>query len=498
MHPTGKPSRKTGLHLFLSDLYKNDTQRGETWEQKRTRIFTTALERWKTATYEMMRVRERYSKMAKDINKKHNVDRCIRLMIEDDKASVQKGLDSQMANHQLHVLTATLQGNMLCSNGLTPSVPSVVRPHALTDFAQQQSLLPLPDIDSSSDAIVMCDDTDPNMLVGRNLSESAMFLTNHGLGLHGLGDQEFGVSQALVEAMSERKGFVNDSDRQFQAAHAHVCDKEIPFTSVGTEDELEARKSCQELCGRFCRNDITDVTMFRNFVEMIKTIARIVSSRRDVKHGSTVFMSPTCKLPVLIIQTPNGLFARLSSRFSFSPLEVDWLHCNIEAGGASDDDVLYRVILTFHALDDSSYLCSSSDNMCELAIWLCRNFVAGPESKCQLFLNYDLDEHYDHILLLRSHHLSSASVSPDGDSFHSLLVEKQKKRPIRDEDEELDSIGMMLSVLSDKNKKKKQGSSKQTGKKPISNALQLLAGRPTGISAAFVTPVKLFFFDIIV
>ena len=486
-HLTGKLSRKTGLHLFISDLYKGDTQSGESWEQKRERIFKAALERWKCRTYEMLQLREKYTKMAKEINKQHNMKRCLRLMVEDHNASIQKERDSEILSHQLHVLTAALQGNLLCPNGLIPSVPSVVRPHALTDFAQRQSVLPLPDIDSSSlDAIVMCADDDPKILVGRDISESALFLTDYGHGIHGLGDQEFGVSRAIVESLSERTGFVNDSDRQFQATHSQVCDNEVSFSLVSAGDDIEQRKSCQELCGRFCRKDITDVTLFRNFVEMIKSIARIVSSRRDIKHGNTVFMSPTCKLPVLIIQSPTGLFARLSSRFCFSPLEVDWLHCGIEVGGASED-VLYRVTLTFNKLadSDSSYLCPSSDNMCELAIWLCRNFVTGPEFKCQLFLDYDLDEHYDHILLLRSDHLSSTSVSPDGDSFRALLNQKDKKRRIQDEDEELNSVGMMLSVLSNKNKKKPQGSRQSSNKTP-STTSQLLAGRSTRNSVAYV------------
>ena len=44
------------------------------------------------------------------------------------------------------------------------------------------------------------------------------------------------------------------------------------------------------------------------------------------------------------------------------------------------------------SLDDSNNLCPPSDNMCELAIWLSTTFVVDHGHKCELFLEYELDE----------------------------------------------------------------------------------------------------------
>lgn len=483
----GKSSRMTGLHLYTADLYKQDTTSGEHWECRRKRIFKTALEQWKSSSYEMRRLRQSYSNRAKELNKTNNMQRDLHLMDAEVKQAIQNDHMRTVTHHQRQVVQTAIEDTLICPVGLDAPIPSNYRPLALTEYAQHHTTLPITDGDKT--AIVQStstpDEIDSFKVVGHKVAESALVLTDHGHGLHGLGDTEFGVSRAIIDELSTQSGFVEASNRQFRNSHSQVCDTEISFASVGSTDDIRERKSCQELCGRFCKHDINDAnrTLFYNTVEMIRSIARIVGGRRDIKHGHTLFMSPTVLLPLLVISTTNGLFARLSSRFSFSPLEVDWLHCSVEAGGCSDD-VLYTVTLIFTVLDGgSNYLCPPSDNMCELAMWLSATFVVEQGHKCELFLEYELDETRDDVLLVRKHHRSSTTLNPDGDSFQSLLVPKQRKRPVPDEDETLTSVGNMLSVISADTKNRKQRSKQDRGK-TTSNARQLLAGKQRGSQAA--------------
>ena len=300
----------------------------------------------------MRRVRRTYSNKAKQLNKENNIQRDLHLLNVETKQAIENDHLRSVIKHQCHVVQTAIEDKLICPDGLDAPIPSKFRRLALTEYAQHHSTLPITEDDTHAfvPSTSSPDEIDSFKLVGHKVAESALFLTDQGHGLHGLGDTEFGLSRAIVDELSKQTGFVEASNRQFRNTHSQVCDTEISFAALGSTDDIRERKSCQELCGRFCKHNINDAnkTLFYNTVEMVRSIARIVAGRRDIKHGHTLFMSPKVLLPLLVISTTNGLFARLSSRFSFNPLEVDWLHCSVEAGGCSDD-VCYTVTLIFNA-----------------------------------------------------------------------------------------------------------------------------------------------------
>jgi len=344
----GKMSRKTGFHLFLADIYRSehhDTGSStDDWSETRQRIFRTALMKWKEQTYEMRCARNRLSEEAKQFNYVANLKREQQLALQNQQELAQKNLDSLVSSHQLQLLDYAIEEGFVCPNGMNPRPPSILRPAALVDYAKTQKA----SLDEAMDVgeIVEYQPTrDIVPLTDNSVVESVMAVIQHGQGLHGLADNQFGLSEAIVAHAAQIPGFVANSNLQFHAEHSDVS-KEGPPIHVNSIDDIGCAKSCQQLCGRFCRQDIRTETIpiFRNTVEMMKNITRVLACKRNVKHGNTHFLSPQCKLPLLIICTPSKTYARLAARFTFNPLEIDWIWCDATRGGISDD-IAFTVFL---------------------------------------------------------------------------------------------------------------------------------------------------------
>lgn len=471
--PTGKPSRKTGFSIFLADFYadarKNHGEPGDgKWHAKRKQLFKSARDKWNLRTFEMRRSRAQYSQRARQLNAEANCKRDALLICKDVEDCENNTRAGEVKQHQLSLLNIAVQHGMIGPPAQSlDDTPSVHRQHALPELANRQEAIPAP-----LDDVQHQPDTDGMMVVLDEHDihkDSSLFLHHHGQGLHGLGDSVFGLSEDLVKASMNTQGFIKQTDLQFQVDHSGVC-TEINL-ALEDRDDVTTMKPCQELCGRFCRKSIEDGQSFRNAIEMVRSIARIASSRRDVKNGNTFHLSPSFMLPVLIIVTPNALYGRLACRITFNPLEVDWIHGDISRCSDHNGDTLFRLTLAFECLHNSNNLCPLVDSMTEFSIWMSQVFRNDAGYECKLFTQYELDEHNDHILILRSKHESKTVATIDENSFAEFIGKKPSvhhKDPNQEFEFAAKSVGQFLSLLGGDNTKQ----SKQ--QKPTSTATKQL------------------------
>ena len=472
----GKSSRGTGWTLFLSHCFDQDRRsprdcRHESWNERRTRVAREAQRKWNEKTYEMRKIREQFSEKAKHKNNEINRKRKLSELALHDQQQIELDEQMQLQEQQTKVTNILLDNNMVFEDGQQPTPPSILRPIALVDYANQQ------DIDASEQVVPL--DQETAMVEFRNesaqeLADLSSSISKNGCSLYGVGDNDFGVSENILEKCLRVPKFIHNSDQQFVRQQSSVCNNAANF-ELESRDELESFKSCQQLCGRYCRKDIANIERFQQFVGLVKTIARIMGSRRTVKNGDLFFISPACRLPVLLIETETALFARLACRVSLNPLEVDFICCDVEKCDIDDEDnpIEYKVTLRFERIDGSTRLSPETDTMCELSVWLSNMIMDGAKHRFTLFIEYELDEHHDHVLLLRREHKSSTTDSPDDSSFSELLLEKKKKKNDMTEDEAFSSITNILSMLDKKEKNK-------TRSQPTVSAVKSLAAKPKG------------------
>ncbi len=346
---------------------------------------------------------------------------------------------------------------MMCPGDNMAVVPSFLKPKTLVEYADARDRLPVDDKQATSVSLVPFRGGVDRVECNHELVESLPCLLQTQQGLHGLGDEEFGVSHAIVQhAVGKISGFVKNSQMQFKAEHSSVCQKENPF-NIDDQSDLELLASCQKMCGRYCRRNIKDKGLFTNVIHMFKSVARMLSKKRDVKNGNDWYLSPTCKLPVLLIHSgaDDDVYGRLVCRVSYKPLEVDFLHCKVQR-----HDDTYCLTISADLLEDSNHYCPIVDTMVESAIWLCQVSQQCAGLKCQIFVDYDMDEEHNDKIWLKPLH---KSCSVDGvenigqTSFESLLPNTKPSAGQdgqTDEDIAFSVAKQFLSRCSDKNQSK--------------------------------------------
>ena len=423
-----------------------------------------------------------YTRQAKSLNLMANTKREATLLLKQERDRQIKLESNKATNHQMTILNHVSRNGLLCPTVLHEQ-PSVYRHDALSMDATETDLVPIDDqpamLTEHSDQRMPLQDVAEQT----ELMHSAQFLHQHGDGLHGLGDCEFGLSEQLVSKAMQMPGFVKQSDLQFQSEHSRVCaDKEFPLDE---SDEVENVKSCQQLCGRFCRTSITNVDVFHRIADMVKSVARVVASRRDVRNGNTFHLSPSCLLPILIIHTPSCVVGRLACRITFKPLEIDWVHCDVEHfpflqdSGSDEEQPIYKVRLQFQDLQGSDHLCPVIDTTCEFAVWMSQNFKVDQDAgySCSLHLAYDLDEIRDDVLIIRAKHKFTKAHTFGENTFQGVIVPKKRKEPVVED--ELASVSNILSLMGrDKPKNKRQPRQQPKPK------TQLLPARPKDSSGS--------------
>lgn len=284
--------------------------------------------------------------------------------------------------------------------------------------------------------------------------DAVQYLSQHGKGLHGLGDSEFAISKALVDAASAHTGFVQRFHDEFTMMHSSVADKCGSFR-VDEKDELHNYSSCQQLCGRFCRSDITNPTRFYSAMSMLRNIARLMNSKKDVKNGNAFFLSPSCQLPVLLITTPTDIFGRLVYRVSFNPLEVDFIHCSVHTRGES-----FELKLLMNSMQRSTNLGPITDTMVECAIWLSLNSMDG--WSYILFTSYDISVGTDFQIKLLPSHTSYCCEELSESNFSAALPARETRRSLYDEDEATAVACEVLALLENKKRKPRSTQKKST------------------------------------
>ncbi len=429
----------------------------------------------------MRKAREQYSRQAKSLNEEANRKRKYNMILDQCEQEAQQSTEEVVRGHQLALLDTAIQHELVCPANVAPTPPSVLRPLALAHYASQQNATP----GDVGDQIALYEErTLASACVSVEESASTLSENNHCPGLYGLADAEFGLSESILEkACNQIPGFVAKSHLQFTSQHCQVCNREPTFNLL-PEDDIDLSKSCQRLCGRYSRKVISNPDAVRRGVDMVKTIARILASKRDIKHGYNWYLSPACMMPVLLVHTPDRTFARLAHRVTFNPLEVDWVHCKCEP--STDDDIAYEVTLLFSTLEARSpNLCPTSDSTCELAIWLSSIFSNEPGYTCELYMDYDLHSEFDHVLLLKHAHLHATADVIDQSSFQSLLETKQEPSPKQDDATTFLSVAKTLSMLNGTVKKRKGtgATAKATAYSPLQSLLGRRKDNTTGILA---------------
>ena len=437
---------------------------GETWQNKRKRLFRTASDKWNERSFNMRLVRNDYAKQARELNMELNTKRQTSLAYKDIEDRKYKTLENNVRTQQLALLdVATRQGMFGDTSQPLEDLPSLCRYHALPDLATHAEVVPNPIEDAQPQPIADQVPVDCGDAAAQSSQRTiAGFLHEHGHGLHGLGDSEFGLAQDIVNTAMNTKGFIKQFDLHFQQQHSDVC-AAVDF-ELAERDDVDNMKACQELCGRYCRRAIANTNEFRNAIEMVRTIARIAQSRRDVKNGNIYYLSPSCMLPVLVVTTPSGLYGRVACRITFSPLEVDWIRGDVLLDSDESGEEIMSLTLRFENHRASNNLCPVVDSMTEFAIWMSNNFKTEEGYRCQLFTEYELHEQSDYIFILRSEHQSSSVSSIDGKSFGELVGVNPSAR-VRNQHAEFDqamkSVGLLLSVLNGDKANKSQKQSQQ-------------------------------------
>lgn len=111
--------------------------------------------------------------------------------------------------------------------------------------------------------------------------------------------------------------------------------------------------------------------------------------------------------------------------------------------------------LHFSLVDGSDNKIPTIDTMCEFAIWMSNTIQMGSDYAIHLFFEYDLHDHLDHVLLVRTSHESTVTTDISEDIFGSLIVPKKRRDPKADEDEAAQLVNALVSLLKNDTKPKK-------------------------------------------
>eukprot|EP00438_Fugacium_kawagutii_P009153 Skav206194 [mRNA] locus=scaffold1844:229092:238304:- [translate_table: standard] len=388
--------------------------------------------------------------------------------INESLEETQKDLEEQ----QCMLIKAALDSGSVCpGNESDEPFPSLLRPQALADCATKKDLFhPLPIThggDADQQMMVLYDGSQGSQddKLVKLCSEQQVVrcvegLCKSGSGLHGLGDNKFGISEKLLSYMMENvQGFIQSSHNQFVANHGSVCEKtsECFDQLVEADDDIEVPRSCEHLCGRYCRNQIRDAELFVHASELVKSIARCMAKKRCVKLGKQMFLSPSpdTYFPVLFIETadPQCFHARLAFRISFSPLEVDFIHCSV----TEEKPGTFKLELQVQEFPNSSNLSFVIDRATEFAVWFSLNYELG--WKCKLFMEYDIVIEPSLHLLLTPGHGSLESTSSGGIGFESessVLPDITADTAAKDEKQAFSYLNQLLKRFDPKPEHSKQ------------------------------------------
>lgn len=441
-----------------------------------------ALDKWNADTLEAFQLKTEFSQEAVRLNSVKNQHHANIMHEQRQQHAVSKAIKDEIHRKQVHLMqTASRIGMFEPKEGQPVGKPPSVFPASLESFAAHGSLVaPIREsiarFGSDSIALLACDagscanesvnqpsqqhQSIAHVIASRDLQDSGvdMSLIDELMfskqGVHGLGDEEFAISEHLLETACQEIGFIDKSNKQFKSEHDSVTLKTTQPLSFDEENGVESSNFCQRTYGRFCKEDIRSNSQYGNAVGLVKSIVRVLSSRRKVKAGKLMYLGPDTPWPVLLVHHGESLHARLGMRVSFKPLELDFIHlvqCP-DPYGHHPGVLCFRLV--FDKLPNSHMRCPRTDITNEFAVWFSQ-LNADMDLKCQIFWDYDLVEGNSIIRIRIGHHESATALEVGDSSFASLLPAKgQCDDQDPDSREVLANVSKLLLHLGDGSKKR--------------------------------------------
>lgn len=486
----------------MKEIYEEHRQRSggvEGLHSARQHIFQEALQRWESRSPTSQKRKRDLAQQAKAINAEANVARAERMRVKAEK-------DGELAADAKAITKLQKQAfHVACSAGLLTggvdavcdaAAPSTLKPLALAshEAAREVPPLPLPLTDQAADSEDPSASTSDNAvqkldqyIQSRQGQALLDLVDSQHTSLHGLGDHDFPISEAILELAAQRKGFVQEGHRQLNREFGSICAK-LP-TAFVIDEQLSVDhglKSCGQLLGRYCRRDIVDRAKYDAAVSMMRNLVRILMSLRTVKSGNTMHLGMDQPWPVIIIEDGTSMFPFLSYRVSFNPYEIDFIHCKAEPyePEGMEVDAAFRPLrlhLLFETVATTNRRLPVSSTMRELAVWYSQ--LAGSDWTCRLFTKYELSESRPMTLILRAAH--QASTSRIGTfSFEGLVPEHPRAKTAsqgKDSEapEEFDFLRQLMQRMGGKSKSTTAGH-----KQAATRVNQLPGGSLVGVATS--------------
>ena len=434
---------------FESEKENQDPHSDVHWFEKRKDIAAKALRLWRQETDEMSELKKDLNEEAKALNKQINLEKNMARQRSQQIQSQLQRDQQQIEQRQQVLLDAVLNSNTLCgkaSSSAIEHVPASHCPLALASFAKKHELLPISDAKAvdKEDAVVSVGPTPEIDLalshpgVNEELVDS---ITEAKTGVHGLGDRKFPISEFVVDSACKEVGFLEHSSKQFRSEHGSICENVAPL-DIDENNKLDCPTHCQRELGRFCKNDIINHERFVNSIGMVKSITRVLASRRTAKCGNQYYFAPDVPFPVLLLSSDNVKYGRLASRVTFNPLEIDFIQCSVK----SELDGCFLLTMLFDSIPGHSLMLPRTDTTSEFAIWFSH---LDDNSTCQVFWNYDLVHDGTGHIRIRLHTHASNLASCIGEGSFSDLIPKKENPKGKLSDEEAQSLASAKKLLSD-------------------------------------------------
>lgn len=262
---------------------REDDTDSEHWFATRQSIFQTCVTEWNRLSPEVKHI---FADRAKSLNEFANQTISLELQRRHEEGLEQTLRDKERSKYQTTLVDLANQHDLIFSKDVAPSAPSLLEPKRLATHAVScNNMSPSCDITNGNKVQLSTLNPDDSSMVSPhqqplsltdNQAEKINQLADCAPGFCGLGDNKNVISETMLDYAAEQTGVVQRSHLSFQAEHGTVCERlqaGSMFDAIRNDqgnDQLG--KSCQMICGRYCRKDISNASAYANAVEMLKSI----------------------------------------------------------------------------------------------------------------------------------------------------------------------------------------------------------------------------------
>ena len=398
----------------------------------------------------MTSLKQKLSLEAKQLNQERNADYDKHSIRRNERRVSLKESQKDLERTQTSLLARAFDTGLLCpslssTTCQTSELPAAHCPLRLSAYATQTGYVA--PIDTECRDIVPPRAPQAFDIVGQYLLDRNAVAAIHQVdrmldstqGIHGLGDFGYPVSESLVEAASQKSGFVKASSSQFRADHCSVCDK-VKELDVNADELVDSAVYCQKQYGRYCHKDIVDHQKFTNALGMVQSLVRALASKRTVKAGKSWYLSPDTPWPLLLIcsdDIDNTIHARLACRVSFNPMELDFAHCSVPETGKEQ---IYKLVLDV-VQGTPNLFNPRIDSMRELAVFYSQ--LSG-NWMCKIYWDYEVCNGY-----IKVNQMTHATTTAEdiGESSFSGCIQRTAKADDCMEDGERQVLSSAMRLL---------------------------------------------------